>query len=194
MSDKPLVTAFLDASVLYSALLRDILMHCALRDLYRPRWSSRVNEEWMRALARNRPDLSRARIERTRDLMETYVRDARVEGYEHRVAALLLPDLDDRHVLAAAIHAGARVIITANLRDFPAEALAPFDIEAIHPDRFVADLIGDNPVVVVAAMRRIREALANPPMAGDSLLAAMRRQGLAASADALARTPEWTKS
>jgi hypothetical protein len=42
-----------------------------------------------------------------------------VSGYEARIPQLSLPDTDDRHVLAAAIEAGATVIVTFNLSDFP---------------------------------------------------------------------------
>lgn len=57
------------------------------------------------------------------------------------VEGLRLPDLDDRHVVAAAIRAGAQVIVTANVKDFPAAALEPFNIEAQHPDVFIVGLI-----------------------------------------------------
>lgn len=53
-------TAFLDASVLYSAPIRDFLMHLAVRGLYQARWSDRVHEEWIAALLRNRRDLTEA--------------------------------------------------------------------------------------------------------------------------------------
>ena len=85
MIETPLPVAFLDASVLYPALLRNVLMYFAVADLYHARWSARVHEEWISALLRNRPDISRAQLERTRGLMEAQLDDALVEGYEHRV-------------------------------------------------------------------------------------------------------------
>lgn len=185
MSETPVVTAFLDASVIYPALLRDILMRLALKGLFRARWSARVQDEWITALSRNRPDLLRARIERARDLMNAHIQDALVEGYEHRIDALSLPDADDRHVLAAAAHCGANMIITVNLRDFPPPALAPFSIEACHPDAFILDLLEKNETHVVEALRLVRQPLKNPPLTVGALLGQMSSQGLAASADAL---------
>jgi hypothetical protein len=186
MTGTPDPIAFLDASVLYPSLLRNILMRLALHGLFRAHWSARVHEEWSAALLRDRPDLVPARIERTRMLMDAHIQDALVEGYEHRIDALVLPDADDRHVLAAAIHCGANIIVTANLRDFPASALAPFGIEARHPDAFVLGHLEADPDDVVATLHRLRASYRNPPRTALELLATMRKQGLTASADALA--------
>ena len=71
------------------------------------------------ALRRRRPDLDPSRLDRTRSLMATAVRDWKVAGFENLVDSLKLPDPDDRHVLAAAIKAKAQVIVTSNTRDFP---------------------------------------------------------------------------
>jgi hypothetical protein len=111
-----------------------------------------VHDEWMSALARHRPDIPSARMERTRHLMETHFQDARVEGYEHLIKTIMLPDADDRHVLAAAIHCGARILVTTNLRDFPDTALADFEIEAMHPDAFIRRLLANRQSDVVAAL------------------------------------------
>jgi hypothetical protein len=51
--------------------------------------------------------------------MDAALPGAMVEHFEHRIPGLTLPDADDRHVLAAAIEAGADVIVTFNTRDFP---------------------------------------------------------------------------
>ena len=72
-------------------------------------------------------------------------------------------DADDIHVLAAAIEGAADVIVTRNLRDFPAQRLAPHGLTAQHPDLFIADLFNAESEAVLAAVRRHRAALRNPP-------------------------------
>lgn len=171
-------TAFYDANVLYPADLRNLLMHLALTGLFRATWSAEVHEEWMSALLRNRPDLSREKLERTRMLMDQHAEDALVTGYEDLIPGLQLPDPNDRHVLAAAIRGRADVIVTANLRDFPAETLAEFGIEAQHPDEFVLHLLDLAPGIVAEAARNHRESLKNPPKDIDEYLDSLEAQGL----------------
>src|SRR5437868_940606 len=120
-------------------------MYLAAKDLYRPRWTDAIHEEWIGNLLENRPDLKRAQLERTRDLMNQHARDSMAAGYEAGIETLSLPDPDDRHVLAAAIQARAEVIVTFNLSDFPAATLANHAITARHPDLFLAGFIETAP-------------------------------------------------
>jgi hypothetical protein len=115
---------------------------------------------------------------------------ARRYSYQSLIGALNLPDPDDRHVLAAAIVAGADVIVTRNLRDFPAEALGRYDIEAQHPDEFVRHLLDLAPVVVVDAVREQQSDLTNPPVSMTELLALFERIGLAETVVELRRLLE----
>lgn len=80
-------TVVYDACVLYPAQLRDLLMHLAMTDLFRAKWSADIHEEWIAALLRERQDLRRDQLERTRQLMDSHVRDCLVTDYEH-----LFPD------------------------------------------------------------------------------------------------------
>jgi hypothetical protein len=171
--------AVFDACVLYPASIRDLLLHLTLTDLFRARWTNRIHDEWMRNLLKQRSDLTRAQLERTRELMNTAVPDCLVESYETLVEELDLPDADDRHVLAAAIRCQAGVIVTYNLKDFPEAALAPYGIDAQHPDEFVAHLFDLDPGAVCAAVRNQRQNLKNPAISTDDLLNEFRARELA---------------
>jgi len=115
--------AVLDTNVLYPPSLRDLLMWLAAVNAFEPRWTDAIHNEWMRHVLKDRPDLTIAQLERTRDLMNLVDPKCLVTGYEERIAGLILPDQDDRHILAAAIEAGASVIVTFNLRDFSNESV-----------------------------------------------------------------------
>ncbi|OMH26702.1 hypothetical protein BKD30_04755 [Tersicoccus phoenicis] len=144
-----------DANVLYPSTLRDVLIRVGLAGLAYPKWTDRILDEVFRNLRTNRPDLDPVRLDRTRRLMNDTMRDAMVTSYEHLIDQLDLPDPDDRHVLAAAIHAEAQVIVTRNLRDFPTEKLRLWGVKAQHPDDFLTGLHQDRPEVlggIVAAI------------------------------------------
>ena len=138
-------TALLDANVLYSAGLRDFLLRLADQYLYAPLWTADIHAEWTGSVLADRPDLTADVLERTRAVMDRHFPDAVVTGYLAFVPDLDLPDADDLHVLAAAIKGGADVIVTRNLRDFPAGRLAPHGLAAQHPDMFIADLFDTEP-------------------------------------------------
>ena len=171
-------TALYDANVLYPAPLRDPLMHLALTDLFRAKWSDTIHEEWIRNLLKKRPDLHREQLERTRDLMNRGVRDALVTDFEDLIPVLELPDADDRHVLAAAIRGRADVIVTFNLKDFPTETLNRYGIEAQHPDEFISHLIDLNAGAVMSAVKNQRMSLKRPLVTAEGLLEKLERQGL----------------
>ena len=101
-------------------------------------------------------------MERTRNLMNRSTRDCLVTGYEPFIPTLDLPDPDDRHVLAAAIVGGCDAIVTQNTKDFPEDRLAPFRLEAQHPDEFLTNHLSLAPGVFCAAVRKIRARLQNP--------------------------------
>lgn len=171
-------TALYDSCTLYPAPLRDLLMHLALTDLFRARWTDQIHDEWIASLLKNRPDLTPEQLERTRALMNANVLDCLVTGYTHLIQGLTLPDPGDRHVLAAAIRCGASVIVTFNLDHFPSDYLGTFGIEPQHPDEFITHLIDLSPAAVCAAAKRHRASLKHPPKTCDHYLAALARQRL----------------
>lgn len=175
--DFPVVAVF-DANVLYRAPLRDLLIRISQAGLIRAKWTDEIHEEWIRSVIAHNPHLSLERLARTRMLMNEAVRDCLVTGYENLIDSVDLPDPNDRHVLAAAIHAGAQVIVTCNLKDFPPESLVPFESEAQHPDDFLVSLVEEASGVVVAAVKHQRESLRNPMKSPEEMLATLEGQGL----------------
>jgi predicted nucleic acid-binding protein len=167
--------------VLYPAPLRDLLMQLAMTGLFRARWTDRIHDEWIRNVLANRPDLKPSQLQRTRELMNAHAMDCLVTGYEKFIAGLSLPDAKDRHVLAAAIRSNATVIVTFNLKDFPASAIGKYGVEAQHPDVFVGHLLDLDSASVCAAVNRQRRSLRNPPRTTDELLDTLEAQGLSRS-------------
>lgn len=153
-------------------------MHLALTDRFQAKWTAAIHDEWIRNVLASRPDLSLEQLERTRQLMDKHVRDALVEGYESLIEHILLPDPDDRHILAAAVTCRADVIVTFNLKDFPPAALLPYGIEAQHPDLFITSLLEFDPAPICSAVKRHRQSLRNPPKNVADYLATLERQGL----------------
>ncbi len=119
-------TAILDANVLYPQLIRDTLLSLAVEGLYHARWSATIHDEWMRNLAKDRPELA-ARLPVVVELMNASVPDCLVTNYEKLVNSIELPDPDDRHVVAAAIVGHADAIKKMRARwtnpEWPAQAL-----------------------------------------------------------------------
>lgn len=105
--------------------------------------------------------------------MRAVIPDWRAPEPRKVMQAAQLPDPADRHVLAAAVGIGAKVIVTRNLRDFPPGALAPFDVEACTPDRVLCDLFDERPDLVVAAGAAMRARLKRPPQTPDEWLAGL---------------------
>lgn len=123
--------------------------------------------------------------------MNSNVRDCLVTGYEFLIPTLQLPDENDRHVLAAAIRSQSSVILTFNLKDFPVAELEKYDVEALHPDEFISDLIDLNPARVLEAVARQRQMLKSPPRSTEEYLDKLLEQGLPETVSQLRR---WSRA
>lgn len=160
-------------------------MYLALTDLFKAKWSDQIHEEWMRNVRKDYQDITQVQVERIRDLMNVHVLDCLVTDYEDLIGGLLLPDPNDRHVLAVAIRAEASVIVTSNLQDFPKETLARYGVEAQHPDDFITQLLELAPELVCCAAKQQRTGLKNPPLTSEQYLESLARQGLPKTVGAL---------
>lgn len=174
-------SAVLDANVLYPFLTRDILLSLAAAGLYRPIWTAEIMDEWQRHLVANKPGKKEA-IARTAATMTKAFPEALVTGHDTLIPSLELPDPNDRHVLAAALLSGAGVIVTENLKDFPADKLSPYAIEAVSADSFCLSTIQLQFDDAISALRTMRLRYHAPPCSPDELIVAMLQRGLTLTA------------
>lgn len=173
-------TAILDANVMYPVNVFDILAQFCIEGLFTAKWSQEIDDEWTRNLIANRPDVSQEQIYKRRDKQRIALPDWEVEkgNYQPLIDALDLPDVNDRHVLAAAIAGHADSIVTFNIKHFPSTVLEQYDIEAIHPDDFICHQLDLIPYQALTAIKHIRLRLKNPPYTAQELLDSYEKSGL----------------
>lgn len=129
----------LDACVLIPMPLADTLLRLAAGPrLYLPRWTHQIMAEVSRNLRENFGLTAEQAVYRENELRRHFP-EAWVEGYQELIPAMT-NDKNDRHVLAAAVQATAKVIVTYNAKDFPQSALAPYSIAVQGPSRFLTNL------------------------------------------------------
>jgi hypothetical protein len=180
----PPYTAVLDACVLVPIALADTLLRVAEKGLYRPLWSDRILGEAQAAIEEIHPGTAAAK--RFASMREAFD-DAMVTGWEEQQHKIWLPDEDDRHVVAAAVRGGAQAIVTANVKDFPATALEPLGLEAVHPDDFLLDQLDLSPPTLLQVIREQAAHSRRPPLAPRDLATLLGRAGVPDFADEILR-------
>ena len=168
--------AVLDTNVIFSIVIRDLLFWFAYYELYTPKWSATIFEEWKEVMIRKGVSLEEAN-KRTQRANLAFP-DASVTNYEKLIDSLELPDVKDRHVLAAAIKSNANVIVTNNLKDFPEEYLNSFGVKAKSADDFLTDIIDLNPEIAIKAFKEMVLNRKNPKMDEFEVLESFRKVGL----------------
>ena len=174
-------TCVLDTNVMYPLWIRDLMLWFAHHELYTPKWSQHIFDEWTEVMKRKGIS-ENDRIKRISIVSEAFP-DALVENYEPLIPTLNLPDIKDKHVLAAAIKTNANLIVTNNLKDFPEDYLASFGLSAKNADDFLTDIIDLNHEASIKAFRDLVINKKNPPFDEFEVLDILRRNGLKDTAD-----------
>lgn len=175
--------AVLDTNVIYPIIIRDLLFWFAHYDLYTPKWSENIFDEWKNVMIRRGvpENLAISRI----NIANKAFPDALVHNYEGIIESIQLPDSKDRHVLAAAIKTNAELIVTNNLRDFPVTYVSSFGISAKSADEFCTDIIDLNQEKALAAFKELVHNKRKPPLNEFQVLDLLRKAGLPETADYL---------
>ncbi|WP_120004854.1 hypothetical protein [Nesterenkonia muleiensis] len=120
---------FLDANALASPVTRTLLIAGARADSLRWTWSKHVEAEADRH--------ARGQASRT-SLVRTEILGTELSPTASNTEGLLTSTLEDRQVVADAIRAGARYLITTDVDDFAFDDLAAYGMSAVNPDYFMA--------------------------------------------------------
>jgi hypothetical protein len=154
--------AVLDASVLLLAAGRDTLLRATKHELYVPFWSEQILEETRRNLV-GKGFSSERQAARLLDILRREFPNAFVTGYES-----LIRDMPnhhgDRHVLAAAVHAGASFVVTENLRHFPVRMLLQYGVEPLSSDTFLSRLYDEHSQAMAGIVIQQAADLRSPPL------------------------------
>lgn len=176
-------TCVLDTNVIYPIDIRDLLFWFASYDLFTPKWSKHIFDEWRNVMERK--GVHADEIDKRITKAHLAFPDALVNNYESLVDSLKLPDEKDRHVLAAAIKTNANIIVTNNLKDFPKEYLGTFGLSAKSADDFITVTIELNNDVALEAFRALVLNRTNPNLDEFEVLDRFRKNGLNDSASYL---------
>ena len=163
-------SVLLDACVLLPMPLADTLLRMAETSrLYIPRWS----DETLREVTRNlvgKWSKTEEQAKRREEALRTCFPEARLTGYEHLIPAMT-NEQKDRHILAAAVLSGTKLIVTYNSRDFPKISRDSYDIECQGPSTFLMSLYDLDPGIVV---QKLGEQAQNVNLSLESLLVKLR--------------------
>ncbi|MFN3577993.1 MAG: RSP_2648 family PIN domain-containing protein [Tabrizicola sp.] len=177
--------AVLDACVLYPTVLREILQGAGEAGLFQPVFSERILREWVLATAKLGPEAPLIAAGEAAAFRAAFPRGL-VRDHPEIEARLVLPDADDRHVLASAIASGADAIVTFNAQDFPGHVLAAEGIARRDPDGFLWELQSRHPEAMAAIVEAVRAKAAAISGQAVGLKALLKRARLFRLARALA--------
>lgn len=181
-----MLSVFLDANVIYSITLTDVLLTLAEHDLFLPLWSPNVLQEAQEAASRTLPDAAQQAFRKRLIMMDQAFPESSIHVEESEWSQFDLPDPDDRHVLAAAAQGQADALATRNIKDFPQKLLDSFSIQVITPDDLLCVLLRRNPEATANAIRELIDSRHRPPINIPDFAKRLERSGATQFAAAIA--------
>lgn len=131
--------------------LADTLLRLAAGPrLFLPKWSDQIMLEVTRTL-RETFGLSAQKAMYRESEIRRHFPEAWIENYE-KLISTMTNHPKDRHVLAAAAHSSAKLIVTYNIKDFPRSSLTPHSITVQGPSAFLKDLYLASPAMVMQTL------------------------------------------
>ncbi len=186
-----LQNSVLDACVLAGSIRRRMVSVFAHTGLFHPVWSDRILRETRRAIPKTLGHSSLSPAEYAHHADEivgtlTALFPNACRPFESGLSAVPeMKDPDDRHVVALAIASQSPIIVTENLKDFPARLLSPLGVRAVSTDVFLSELAQSNPVHAGKALRLMQSLIGLPQVTEQAILDRLKQLGLRRTAKAL---------
>ena len=190
-SQPAMIRAVIDACILAGTIRRHMVLLFAQDGLLEPIWSPRILQETQRAIPKTlkASDMDEATLTSHAGTVCDLILASFPEALQEPQSMTLpapLPDPDDEHVLQLALSAGAPVIVTENLRDFPKKALSGTGVRALNTDHFLTELAEQSPDAAQRVMANLIQIIDNPVFDEAACLARLKQVGLKRLAKTLA--------
>lgn len=170
---------FVDTCVLFPFSVMDLVLALTEDGVHDIVWSEALLEEWEEVVTRSH-GRTKAAARSITDAVRQFFAEGEVTADDYLPLVARMPgnDPDDHQHMAAALAGDASVIVTWNLKDFPAEALARHGLEVLDPDTYLCRLFGQFPDEVGATLVRLAGGKRRPPMSTADLLDALDKAGV----------------
>lgn len=146
----------LDANVLYPQWLRDVLLTLAAMGHYDPVWSDDIIGEMRRNVLRDHPDIDPQHFDDTTIAALRRAFPAAWVQVSQQVVAEMDNAPEDRHVLAAAVTAGAQVVVTANTAHFrSARFVDSGRVAVLDPASFLVAVVDEHQELMAAVLEHL---------------------------------------
>jgi predicted nucleic acid-binding protein len=176
---------FVDTNVLFPFSVMDLMLALTEDAVHEVIWTETLLAEWERVIVRQHHRSAESAASITAAIREFFP-ESRIAAEDY--ASLVASDPDDRHHMAAAISGRARMLVTWNLRDFPAEPLAALGLRVVDPDRYLCELLDQFPQEVTATVVRLAGEKRRPPKTPTDLANDLAKAGVETFADRLQAT------
>jgi len=170
---------FVDTNVLFPFSVMDLMLALTEDAVHEVIWTDRLLAEWERVIvgAQRRSAESAAAITAA---IRDYFGDSRIpeSAYAHLVDGMPSADPDDRHHIAAAVAGKAKLVITWNRSDFPAQQLSALGLRVADPDEYLCELLRELPGEVAATVVRLAGEKRRPPLTAHDLVDNLAKAGV----------------
>ena len=175
---------FPDTNVCYPISLLDLVLRLDEAELHEIVWTDDLLDElagkWVGKGARS-PE---AAVKVCDDIRAAFAgQDVARDDYEHLIGSMPGKDPDDHVHAAAAVVRAPCVILTRNVKDFPAEPLAARGVTVCEPDEYLIELFDQHPDELVGIVREMSADRSSPPMTAYEVVCALEHAGVPALAD-----------